>query len=204
MEFDDQERLWSAIIYPAIREMLTNYPGLSLNADSKRRIFNKYHAVLEHCKVWYMENDKETARRLDRHKVAAAFMIAIIQTKPICLTDQVYCTNAKRFTFNESVAMKTAFSILRAFLLTRIKKGELISSCDDSKYYPIIESYFSDSLNEFIYPAVNHDDDYSRNLALALSYCGEDAQLNILILANILFLIEAYTVQRIIQSSLDQ
>jgi len=114
--------IWTKLVVPTYSEMNQTHGGL-ICPDSEKGTFKlHYDEITRHAKEFYM-HDKNSY--LNRHKVAAAIMIAILQTKPIKKIDILYYQSdingqLKYWPFNESLAITVALSVLRAFILGRV------------------------------------------------------------------------------------
>lgn len=112
---------------------MNNSLGGLLCPDCERNSFNThYNAIVRHAKEQYML-DKQGL--LNRHKVAAAIMIAILKTKPIKKVDPLYYLEDNNgeltpWPLNESLAITVALSVLRAFIMARVDvafSGKIVS-----------------------------------------------------------------------------
>lgn len=115
-------QIWDEIVLATFNEMFKKNAGIICPEYEKEAFYVHYEDVIKHAKEQYMSN-KESV--LNRHKVSAALMIAILKTKPIKKVDPMYYqTNANgdvvHWTFNESLAITVALSVLRAFILSRV------------------------------------------------------------------------------------
>lgn len=94
--------------------------SLELIPNWKEEIWDKYVQLNRYCKDNYMQ---EAMGKIDRHKVAACYIIAIASVKPMRFIKK----HEKYIAVNESLAITVGFSILRAFFLAMVdekKSGE--------------------------------------------------------------------------------
>lgn len=114
--------VWDSVILPAYSSFNFHTGGLLCFDRSREELRQYYKEVLEHAKIHYME-DEQTL--LNRHKVSAALMIAVLKSKPIKKADPLYYTpdcNGKItiWPFNEQLSITVALSVLRTFILKRV------------------------------------------------------------------------------------
>ncbi|MBQ7321390.1 MAG: hypothetical protein IJW99_04770 [Clostridia bacterium] len=132
MRADTLDKIWNKIIIPTFNEMNRTHGGLCCPSCGKESFKIHYDEQIRHAKELYM---RDSSSPLNRHKVAAAIMIAILKTKPIKKVDMLYYQpdskgNLKHWPFNEALAISAALSVLRAFILGRVDyafSGQLIS-----------------------------------------------------------------------------
>ncbi len=123
----------------------------------------------------YMRNSNKP---VDRHKVSAAIMIAILKIEPIKMNAELYQNDSeKKWLFNEKLAISVGMSILKSFIDEANQGNE-------------------DILNKFkkgiSYPPTDHGT-FSNNFATELYHTRKENNYNLLALANELFLLEVYT-----------
>ncbi len=132
MTEDTLDKIWNTIVIPTFKEMNRTHGGLVCPTYEKDTFKIHYDELIRHAKELYM---RDSSLPLNRHKVAAAIMIAILKTKPIKKIDAIYYQpdskgGVKHWTFNESLAITVALCVLRAFILGRVEyafSGKLIS-----------------------------------------------------------------------------
>ena len=117
------DHVWEQVIIPTYSRYNQRTGGLLCFERSREEIRQHYKEILEHAKIHYMEDDQTL---LNRHKVSAALMIAILKAKPIKKADALYYApdeNGKVtiWPFNEQLAITVALSVLRTFILQRAK-----------------------------------------------------------------------------------
>lgn len=178
----DQESynlIWEKIINTEIDNYERQYPGcISEIPLAKDEIWNEYIRLNQYTKINYMKNPEGL---LDRHKVAACYMIAICNIRPMRFL--IESEDILPLAINEKLAITVGFSLVRAFVVSDIEKktensSELKAKFDNGLYIP----------QEFI----NHGD-YIDNYANGLRYACQDGKLCVLSLAHELFLLEAMT-----------
>ena len=120
---DTLDRIWDKLIIPTFNEMNRTHGGLVCPSCEKDSLKIHYDEIIRHAKELYMRDSESP---LNRHKVAAAIMIAILKTKPIKKVDMLYYQtdskgNIKHWPLNESLAITVARSSLRAFIIGRVE-----------------------------------------------------------------------------------
>ena len=120
------------VIEPAFNSLQDSYGGIIFPEYSHTEIRSYYEDLLGYAKRHYMANQEGL---LNRHKVSAALMIAILKAKPIKKVDAIYYTanesgESTAWPFNESLAITVALSVLRCFIKARVYyafSGKLVS-----------------------------------------------------------------------------
>lgn len=128
------EKVWETTIYETFLRIQKKVGGVICPPDSAKLISDYYDELRKHAKMWDMSPETEL---LNRHKVAAAMMIAILKAKPIKKVDPMFYVAGQNnqsvvWPFNESLAITTALSILRSYILERVdqafpESGEAVS-----------------------------------------------------------------------------
>lgn len=121
MDIKLQHAIWNNLIFPTYESYNKKTGNLVCAPNSSDEIAEYYEELLAHAKTHYMENRENL---LNRHKVAAALMIAILKVKPIKKAHPMYFLPDENgeitiWPYNEALAVTVALSILRAFILKR-------------------------------------------------------------------------------------
>lgn len=116
---------------------------------------------------------------IDRHKIAAAFTMAIMNSKPMEYNAGTLEQSSLARLANETLAFLTAVKIIHDFLITRFKNN------------PDMAKKIANSVVAF--PPAN-DHLYPIHAYKALFNAGH-AGLNSFVLANLYFLVESYQLQ---------
>ncbi len=116
------DSIWRIIVMPTYHQLFTTHGGLFLPESAANDVKKHYSDTIDYAKEHYMIDENGV---LNRHKVAAAFMIAVLKAKPIKKIDSQYYRsdengNAQIWTFNEHLAITLAFSILCTFIDARV------------------------------------------------------------------------------------
>ena len=181
------DNIWNVIISKEIEKYKNKYVGhIQIIPNAKEAIWTKYVSLNLHCKTKYM---KVIDGKIDRHKVAACYIIAICSVKPMCLINNLdNDTKDIYFALNERLAITVGLSILRAFLVQEIsennsidkeKKNKLINALDCGIYTPHKKEV--------------HHGSYINNYASELHYAIDEGNIHILSIAHELYLLELLT-----------
>lgn len=179
----DYDKIW----YKVIRKELDRFVGIDVldfysETDMQNSIKKEYDSLYKHCQNTYMD---ENVKTLDRHKVAACYMLAIIQAKLF----KAYPSSEKGIVIiKEQLAISVGLSILRSYLISKYdSNGEI-------KPREVFHTDCAVFKKGFIMPDekdVNHGS-YRNNFAMELYFTGIEGNYNILALSNTLYLLEMY------------
>ena len=175
------EKIWNEVIEKTILKYKTKCLFVDVSDDAYGRIWDNYVAFKNNCRNKYMKDPDEL---LDRHKVCACMIFAIIKANVI-----YECVPKEKQTefysvINEDLALTTGLSLLRAFVESSIRE----SSIDEKTKIILLKKYE----HGFKYPGANHGE-YRSNFLSELHYTKMEENYNILSLAHTLFLLETYT-----------
>lgn len=173
MKKETFDTLWNNGIKPKSKEIVNNNVGIvTFDAASYERIFCEYNKLKDFAKISYM---RDPDGLLDRHKVCACLIIAIIKSKPLVYDEREDVFGMKKI-FNENLAITIGLSLLYNF----------ISDADGGKNKEWLKDGFE-------FPVSKRDSTYQELLCLMLHYDVMNNQYSILAVSNILYLIEEYT-----------
>ena len=177
------EDIWTTLINPQLERYKKCFDKcVYIDENAKEVIWEKYADLNVCCKTEYMTAPEG---RLDRHKVAACYLIAIVYAKPIKfiklpLMEDMY------FVSNEKVAISTAMSIVRAYVLASC--NELADSNEKESITQKFENGLRYPPKEYV-----HHGDYLDNFASEIYYVGRERKLHVLSVAHELYLLEVLT-----------
>ena len=175
--------IWEKVIHPEIRNYQKKYPGcFDLMPDAKEAIWEKYVKLNSYSKLNYM---KYPEGRLDRHKVAACYMIAIIMVSPMSIKADA---PLPCLALNEGLAITVGLSLVRAFTISAINRN---SDLKNEEKDQLIQK-FNNGIKIPDGELVNHGK-YLENFANELSFAAFEGKLNVIALAHELFLLEVLT-----------
>ena len=179
------EIIWNSLISIEIGNYKKEYlECIEVLPNVKEEIWDAYIWQNNYAKNNYMKSHEGL---LDRHKVAACYMIAILKVRPLRIVQSL---NDKilPLAVNEMLAITIGLSLVRTFA---------ISAIEDNKDY--LEEEKKDLIAHFengiIVPNekfVNHGV-YLENFANELFVVSSEGKLNILTLAQELYLLEVIT-----------
>lgn len=173
MKKETYDVLWKDGIKIKAEQIVNENSGtVVFDLQSKERIFKEYCKLRDYTKVSFMRNPDGL---LDRHKVCACLIFAIVKSKPLVYEDDDIGGIKK--IFNENLAMTIGLSLLYNFIISSDKNNETWLK------------------RGFCFPSTDRDATYQELLCLMLYYDIKNNQYSILALSNILFMIEAYTKQ---------
>lgn len=173
MKKETFDTLWNNGIKPKSKEIVNNNVGIvTFDTASYERIFCEYNKLKDFAKISYM---RDPDGLLDRHKVCACLIIAIIKSKPLVYDENEDVFGMKKI-FNENLAITIGLSLLYNF----------ISDADEGKNKEWLKDGFE-------FPVSKRDSTYQELLCLMLHYDVMNNQYSILAVSNILYLIEEYT-----------
>lgn len=172
------EDIWNNIILGLYNE-ITPQDDLYIKARSKKKIFKKYQKQKTYLKLNYMENPNT---HLDRHKIAACMLYAIVKVHPIRIkriSIWKNYLNGKKFTpeylmLNEYLGLYTAFSIVESF----------------RAYEQSEENEVGFKRKGIVQPITANGEDYIYNTCLDLYLSRKKNKINVLTFANVFFLLE--------------
>ena len=111
------DKIWEIIILPYIDEFIQTYkPLITLKEGVKEEIWKNYCYWNQHCKNQYMVYSDG---KLDRHKVAACYLISIAIVRPLVVQDDSIIDSQFYDIANELLAISVAFSVLRCRMVKK-------------------------------------------------------------------------------------
>ncbi|MBR2408368.1 MAG: hypothetical protein IKB07_05370 [Lachnospiraceae bacterium] len=179
------EVIWDKVISEEISNYQTVYTNcIELIPNIKEEIWEKYVSLNNHCKSNYM---RASVVRLDRHKVAACYMIAIATLRPMRFTKKIDGRDIP-LAINETLAITVGLSIVRAFAIAAIQEnGDITQEDKDS-----LMKKFDDGIRVPDSVLVNHGA-YIDNYANELFFTISEGSINVLSIAHELYLLEVIT-----------
>lgn len=178
-DYTSYEEYYDRVIDPVIQEYCETNAGIIVLPNVKEKIWENYKKFNSHCKSEYML-DKE--KLLDRHKVVACYMYAIIKTNPLICTVAIQNGDISSILLNERLALCFGMTLLRALICDEI---EHMFDVDQKRK---VKHVFD---GEIAFPETNHGD-YKSNLLSQLFHTKTESNYNILGLAETLYLLEIF------------
>lgn len=185
LDKNSYDKLWSVIIRPTMEDYSFHFSEIIVSYNAKEAIWQEYLRFNQHCKQQYME---DINGKIDRHKVCACYMYAIMKANVMSCKLAESNTEQKYLALNENLAITVGMSLLRAFVIASIENSDGMTNEEKNLYKEKIE-------NGIIFPKCNHGN-YRENFASELHYSHVECNYNILSLANTLFLLEIHTLER--------
>ena len=188
MNKQEFSKLWEECIVPSFNEMKCQDENLYLRDGSFDSLCRCYNDIKNNTKNLFMKRD--TPIRLDRHKIAACLAKAIVINRPICkkVGDEYTGAEENFLIANESLAFVTALSILRAYIELKLENRVEEFVAREAAYRKICEL-------DFVFPQTIMHVDYSTSVCWAWHHNIIDGHFDVLGTANLLFMIENYSVE---------
>lgn len=124
--------VWDEIILPAINDLIEiDGVGIFSKKKTKKAIWRAYKVFNRHCSLNYMKNSQAP---LDRHKVAACYMFAIVEVSPFFINKDASLDHEVA-RVNEYLAVNVGCAVLSSFLKTivnKMKDPELVVEIENS------------------------------------------------------------------------
>ena len=182
---DSYEIIWERVI----KKELDNYQSIYVNCielipNVKEEIWEKYVSLNTYCKTNYM---KSPQGKIDRHKVAACYMIAIAILRPMRFVGKVDNKEVP-LAINEMLAITVGLSLVRAFAIAAIRENDNINKEDAN----ILVAKFDNGIKIPEGDLVNHGM-YLDNYANEIYFSTSEGKICVLSLAHELYLLEVIT-----------
>ncbi|MBO5474341.1 MAG: hypothetical protein J6A08_11260 [Lachnospiraceae bacterium] len=182
---DSYEMIWDKVIRKEIDNYQSSYVNcIELIPNVKEEIWKKYVSLNVYCKNNYM---KSPEGKIDRHKVAACYMIAIAMLRPMRFVQKIDNKEVP-LAINEMLAITVGLSLVRAFAIAAIKENDSINKEDAD----ILVAKFEDGIKIPEGNLVNHGV-YLENYANEIYFAASEGKISVLSLAHELYLLEVIT-----------
>ena len=189
MDKQEFKELWENCILPSFKKLKEQDDSIILRDGSQEVLCRSYNDIKNAAKRRFMKVYVRDVV-LHRHKVAACLANAIVVDKPVSKKlDDNYSGNEDDFMIaNEALAFGVALSILRAFIELKLERaGEQFGS-KRSAYQQICEK-------DFVFPDTIMDVTYPVSVCWAWHHNAMSGHFDLLGTANLLFMIENYSVE---------
>ena len=128
-------KIWDTVIQKEIRNYQRIYGNyIQIIPNVEEEIWNKYVSLNNYCKNNYM---KSFDGKIDRHKVAACYMIAIATIRPMRIVKKIDGDTIP-LAINEMLAITVGLSLVRAFAISVIKQKEKENKIEEDKATEIL------------------------------------------------------------------
>lgn len=182
---DSYEMIWEEIIYKELNNYQTIYANcIELIPNVKEEIWKKYVSLNSYCKTNYMKLPDE---KIDRHKVAACYMMSIAIIRPMRFVEKIDNKEVS-LAINETLAITVGLSLVRAFAIAAIREDKSMSKEEAD----VQAAKFEDGIKIPGEKLVNHGV-YLDNYANELYFSASEGKICILSLAHELYLLEVIT-----------
>ncbi|MBF0233929.1 MAG: hypothetical protein HQK65_12950 [Desulfamplus sp.] len=173
------DKLWDECFLRKYKDLKRDIPNLFINTKGKDSVYSKYQSFNEGVHQ-LMRDPKEV---LDRHKVSAILVAAILDERPLEMTgnNTINTNPIKGYYSNEIFAYHCALQLLRQFLIADR------SSVEAEKFGCYLKE------NPFCFPHTS-EEHYTTHMAKMLFYSRTQNKFNIFLFAMLLHQIEVYTI----------
>ena len=189
MNKQEFKKLWDNCIYPSFQILKEQDTTLVLRDGSFEILCRTYNDIKNQTKYQFMKKESEPVL-LDRHKVAACMVKAIVIDKPIYKEiEEDYSGKEENFlVVNELLAFCVAMSMLKAYIEVKLEKRvpEFIER--ESAYRKICT-------DDFTFPKTIMSVSYPMTVAWAWHHNIIEGRFDLLGTANLLFMIENYSLE---------
>jgi len=119
---DDEEVfeiIWKTYTVPKSIQIKNEYGGIVFHFEIKDEVKMFYIELLEYARRHYMVKEyKDREYTLNRYKIAAAFIIAILKSRPIKkANEQFYVESSDNWRLNEELALFSGLAIIRQYIM---------------------------------------------------------------------------------------
>ena len=181
--------IWDKLILPEIEQYVKKFePYIYVSPTAKDEIWKQYVFLNTKFKNQYMQ---DPSKILDRHKVAACYMVAICNVKPLRFNKPSITKPNNYFIANELVAISVATTLIVNFVIAAAKNN---SALIESQKQEICDK-FKDGIS-FPEKEITNHGEYITNYAMELYLSNIQSDFNLLSIAHELYLLEALTMRQ--------
>lgn len=179
--------IWKKCIEPSFAELKKQDSDLYLRDGSLDSLCRLYNDIKNQTKRDFMGDGMNA--KLDRHKIAACLAKAISIDRPICkkISGDFSGKESEFLIANEALAFVVSLAVLRAYIELKLKNGEIEN--------PFRDAYKKISDNDFVFPDTIMGSGYPADVCWAWHHNIINGHFDVLGTANLLFMIEQYSVQ---------
>ncbi len=181
--------IWDKLIFPEIEQYVKKFePYIYVSPTAKDEIWKQYVFLNTKLKNQYMQ---DSSKILDRHKVAACYMVAICNVKPLRFNKPSITKPNNFFIANELVAISMATTLVVNFVITATESSAVLTEIQKNE----ICNKFKDGIC-FPEKEITNHGEYITNYAMELYLSNMQSDFNLLSIAHELYLLEALTMRR--------
>lgn len=181
-DYKSYEQYYDIGINPIIVELQRKYSNVLVKKEAKEEIWLEYKFFNDLCKGHMREHEN----LLDRHKVVACYMCAIEKAGVLLQTDAFQIGDDSLLLLNERLAMTFGMSLLRSLIVDMAEKLKQKDIKDK-----VLEAFD----NDIAFPKCTHGE-HKDNILWQLFYTRKDNSYNVLLLAEMLYLLECYNLMK--------
>lgn len=165
---------------PVGKELISAFPNLEWKAVDLLEVLNQYKILRNQAEsLMKRYDDPGHLLVIDRHKVGAAFILAILDVGPLKLKDGCAAQLEGEHLANAILAFRTAVRIVATF--ARLQGRHTSDQVLIERWKRPVE-----------FPTPKNGNSYRHHAYRALHHCHQQKKLNLPLLANWLFIIEQY------------
>ena len=176
MDFSQFEEIVETIIAPTGEDLISKHKVRWATHDWKNNAHNIYESIRKEIRTDMRIDESLGDHRIDRHKIAAGILFALLKVKPLEPTVVTKANPAARMA-NEQLAVLSALKLVLHFVEERL--AELPDQLDKI------------SNQEVAWPKAQ-DIHYLLHLCKTVFHAIQHSKYNAYLIANIFFMIEAY------------
>lgn len=189
MNKQEFSKLWNDCILPSFDKLKQQDSMILIRDGSFDSLCRTYNDIKNMTKRQFMLNNNIEVI-LDRHKIAACLVKAILLDKPLYKKVEVDYTGAESnfIIVNEALAFGVALAMLRAYIELKLEHQDKEFMTNESAYRKICNE-------DFVFPKTIMKVDYPTSVCWAWHHNTINEHFDVLGTANLLFMIEHYSVQ---------
>ena len=189
LDNESYDIIWDKLILPELKQYVKKFePYIYFSQAAKDEIWKQYVFLNTKLKNQYMQ---DSSKILDRHKVAACYMVAICNVKPLRFNKPSIAKPNNYFIANELVAISVATTLVVNFVIAATKNSSALTETQKQEIY----DKFKDGIC-FPEKEITNHGEYITNYAMELYLSNIKSDFNLLSIAHELYLLEALTMVR--------
>jgi hypothetical protein len=182
MDRPNFDRLVSGTLMLVAKNLQTQHPSVNWQLNWEDNLYTAYEAQRVLIRDQMDLANDVSGHRIDRHKIAAAMTRAILTVRPLVSNGN---TSSGARLINETLAVLSGMLLIKYFILQRI-----------AETHPTLHRFLK--TKNICFPPTN-DEPYVTHASKMLGHHPDGG--NLLILANLFFLLETHHLQKIAPNS---